>query len=242
MPQPADPQSFKENIQEMFDKVSERYDLLNRILSFGRDLFWRKALARRLMFQEHPGSFLDLATGSGDQLLAIKKKWPYAELSGVDFSQAMLDLARKKFKKKPGPPPQLVLGDALAAPFADNSFDSVSISFGLRNILDRQALYAEALRLLKPGGRFLILELFFDWRNFLAPIHRFYLEYITPWMAERFFRSQAQAYRYLSDSVLKFPHPAVIADELETAGFKGPDYQTYTFDSAMLVYAHKVLR
>jgi demethylmenaquinone methyltransferase/2-methoxy-6-polyprenyl-1,4-benzoquinol methylase len=233
---------YSGSIHSMFNSVSERYDLLSRFLSLGRDHFWRKALARRLVAREYPGSFLDLATGSGEQLLAIRAFWPYAELTGLDFSEKMLDVARGKLERngiREGV--SLRLGDVYRPPFEPSTFDSVSISFGLRNLPDRAALYREAKRLLKPGGRFLVLELFFDSRNLLAPVHRFHLSTVSPWLAGRFFYKQGRAYDYLGQSIMDFPHPAVIMDEMEAAGFKGVEHQTYTFQSAMLVWGHKPL-
>jgi demethylmenaquinone methyltransferase/2-methoxy-6-polyprenyl-1,4-benzoquinol methylase len=224
----------------MFNRVSSRYDLLNLLLSLGRDSFWREALARRLMARDYPGRFLDLATGSADQLLAARRQWPYAELTGLDFSESMLEIARKKIKKHlPQDDIDLILGDACDPPFEDESFDSVSISFGLRNLAGRKPLYGHVFRILKPGGRLVVLELFFDHRSLAAPAHRFYLDHITPWVAKKLFKSQNRAYTYLSRSILNFPHPAVIADELTEAGFKGADYETYTFGSAMLVWGQK---
>jgi demethylmenaquinone methyltransferase/2-methoxy-6-polyprenyl-1,4-benzoquinol methylase len=230
------------NLKAMFNSVSSRYDLLNHFLSLGRDNFWREALARRLMARDYPGRFLDLATGSGDQLLAIRDHWPYAELTGLDFSDSMLGIARKKLNKHyPNDEIDLILGDVYEPPFEPSSFDSVSISFGLRNLGKRELLYEQAFRVLKPGGRFLILELFFDNRGLIAPIHRFHVEIVTPWLAGMLFRSQNKAYNYLSRSVFNFPHPAVIVDELMEAGFKGVEYQTYTFSSTMLVWGQKPL-
>ncbi|MDR1036604.1 MAG: ubiquinone/menaquinone biosynthesis methyltransferase [Deltaproteobacteria bacterium] len=233
---------YSGSIQTMFNGVSERYDLLCTFLSFGRDQFWRKALARRLTAREYPGSFLDLATGSGEQLLAIRSLWPYAKLTGLDFSAPMLNVAKEKLAKQGfDEDVDLVLGDVYDAPFEPGSFDSVSISFGLRNLPDRKAIYQEVKTLLKPGGRFLILELFYDSRNFLAPVHRFHLASVSPWLAGRFFYNQGKAYEYLSQSIMDFPHPAIIMDELEEAGFKGVEHQTYTFHSAMLVWGQKPL-
>ena len=235
---PLNPQ----NLKNMFNSVSSRYDLLNLFLSFGRDSFWRQALARRLMTRDYPGRFLDLATGSGDQLLAARAYWPYAELTGLDFSDSMLKIARNKLQKRfPNDEIDLILGDAYDPPFETSCFDSVSLSFGLRNLGRRRRLYEQALRILKPGGRFLILELFFDRRSPVAPVHRFHLEVITPWIAGMLFKSQNGAYTYLSRSILNFPHPAVIADELLAAGFRGVEYKTFTFNSTMLVWGQKPL-
>jgi demethylmenaquinone methyltransferase/2-methoxy-6-polyprenyl-1,4-benzoquinol methylase len=233
---------YSGSIRTMFNSVSERYDLLSSFLSFGRDHFWRRALARRLVAREYPGSFLDLATGSGEQLLAIRSMWPYADLSGLDFSPPMLEVAREKLARRGvGDEVKLVLGDVYDPPFAPSTFDSVCISFGLRNLPDREGLYRQVKRLLKPGGRFLALELFFDSRNLLAPIHRFHISSVSPWLAGRIFYAQGKAYDYLSSSIMDFPHPAVIMDELEAAGFKGVERHTYTFQSAMLVWGQKPL-
>jgi demethylmenaquinone methyltransferase/2-methoxy-6-polyprenyl-1,4-benzoquinol methylase len=228
-------------IRRMFDKITPRYDLLNRVLSFGRDLFWRRALSHRLVLLSYPGSFLDLATGSGDQLLAIRDFWPYALLTGLDFSANMLDLAQKKIEKLLPHEEEisLVLGDAYNAPFAPESFDSISVSFGLRNLPDRPKVYKEVLRLLKPGGRFLVLELFFDKRSLLSPFHQFHLKRVTPFVASLFFKEEKRAYDYLAASVLDFPHPSVILTEMEGAGFKVLDYETFTFGSSMLVWGQK---
>ncbi|MDR1578468.1 MAG: ubiquinone/menaquinone biosynthesis methyltransferase [Deltaproteobacteria bacterium] len=223
-------------IQEMFGSVTSRYDFLNHFFSLGRDIFWRRALARRLLILDKPGHFLDLATGTGDQLLAAHKCWPHAHLTGLDFSQPMLDLASPKLR---GVPVNLVFGDVLKPPFEDNLFDSISISFGLRNLADRKELCQQAFRLLKPGGRFLILEMFFEPRAFMAPITSFILKKATPWLANRLFHAPQDAYKYLGLSILRFPHPSIILDEMEKVGFKELGYRTYTFDIAMLVWGHK---
>jgi demethylmenaquinone methyltransferase/2-methoxy-6-polyprenyl-1,4-benzoquinol methylase len=223
-------------IREMFGNITRRYDFFNHLLSFGQDIFWRRALARRLLVLEPPGSFLDLATGSGDQLIMAHKFFPEASLTGLDFSQPMLDVASIKLAKIPA---KLVLGDVLEPPLEDNSFDSISMSFGLRNVADRQTLYRQALRLLKPGGRFLVLELFYDPRKLLSPIVGMYTKTISPWIASWLFSAPNDAYKYLGLSVIRFPHPAIIADELANAGFTDLNYRVYTLNVAMLVWGRK---
>jgi demethylmenaquinone methyltransferase/2-methoxy-6-polyprenyl-1,4-benzoquinol methylase len=223
----------------MFGEISSLYDLLTHVLSFGRDFFWRKALARRLLALRSPGSFLDLAAGTGDQLIAIRRMWPQARLTGLDFAKPMLALARKKFEKIKGPSPTLVEGDALSLPFQPDSFDSVSISFGLRNIKDRQGLFRSVLKVLKPGGRFLALEMFFDPRAPWAPLHRFHLEKVGPFLGDLAFGRRTEAYRYLADSIKAFPHPAALAGEMELAGFQGLGYHAYTFGAVMLAWGGK---
>jgi demethylmenaquinone methyltransferase/2-methoxy-6-polyprenyl-1,4-benzoquinol methylase len=222
----------------MFGNITAHYDLLNHLFSLGRDIFWRKTLARRLLVIDPPGRFLDLAAGSGDQLVANHKQWPEAVQTGLDFSRPMLDLAMAKVE---GKPINLVLGDVLEPPFEDNLFDSISISFGLRNLADRQELYKQTLRILKPGGRFLVMEMFYEPRHLLAPVTGFILKKATPWVANRLFKASKDAYRYLGHSILSFPHPAVILDEMAKTGFQKLGYRTYTFDIAMLVWGHKPL-
>jgi demethylmenaquinone methyltransferase/2-methoxy-6-polyprenyl-1,4-benzoquinol methylase len=196
-----------------------------------------------LILSDDP-SFLDLATGSGDQLLSHKRLFPAAKVTGLDISEPMLELAKKKIKnsltkgKISLPEPTLILGQATEAPLPDESFDSISISFGLRNITDRRGLYSSAYRMLKPGGRLLILELFFDPRSIWAPLYRFHLDKFTPFLAS-LLGGRGGAYRYLARSVLAFPHPATIITELKKAGFVKPQRTSFTFGVCMLVWAHK---
>jgi demethylmenaquinone methyltransferase/2-methoxy-6-polyprenyl-1,4-benzoquinol methylase len=229
----------------MFAEISPRYDLLNRVMSLGRDISWRHALSRRILVLQPPGNLLDLATGTGDQIVSIKRFWPEAEITGLDFAAPMLRLAKEKLRlameghRIAGPLPGLVKGDAVRPDLPSGSFDSVSISFGLRNIADRKGLYGSALDLLRPGGRFLVLEIFFDPRGLFAPLYRRHLMTVIPFLAARVFGCPAEAYRYLGASIMKFPHPELLVDELERAGFVDLGFHTYTFGVAMVVWGHK---
>ena len=226
-------------LRDMFSGLAGRYDLVNRILSLGRDSFWRLALARRLKIIEPPGRLLDLASGTGDQIMAAKKIWPGLAVTGLDLAPDMLALARPKMAALPAPAPELVVGDALDLPFAEAAFDSVSISFGLRNINRRRELFAQVRRVLKPGGRFLILELGHNPKSPWAALTGFYLRRLVPFLGGRILTRSDQAYRYLADSILAFPQPAHLAEELAEAGFTALDTSLYTFDSAMLISGEK---
>jgi demethylmenaquinone methyltransferase/2-methoxy-6-polyprenyl-1,4-benzoquinol methylase len=247
MPEPVTSFSQTEptSIETMFGEISDRYDSLNRYMSLGRDKFWRDCLSRRLLVIDAPGNFLDLATGTGDQLLSIKKIHPFAHVTGLDFAKPMLGLAEEKIRVAfddadiTDPLPILVQGDAVSPDLPGASFDSISISFGLRNIHAKSALYASTLRLLKPGGRFLALEVFFEPRSLFAPIRSFYLTTAIPFLAGQIFQSSKEAYKYLADSVLKFPHPARIIDGLAKAGFVNLGYRNYTFNAATVIWGHK---
>jgi demethylmenaquinone methyltransferase/2-methoxy-6-polyprenyl-1,4-benzoquinol methylase len=179
---------------------------------------------------------LDLATGTGGQIAVAKKLRPDLAVTGLDLAPDMLDLARLKLARLPAPAPELIAGDALALPFAESSFDSVSISFGLRNISRRPALYAQVLRVLKPGGRFLILELFHNPQSAWAGLTGFYLRRLAPFIGGRVL---GEAHRCLADSILTFPQPARLAEELAEAGFTALTGRLYTFESALLVCGEK---
>jgi len=226
-------------MEDMFSGVARRYDLANRVLSLGRDPFWRRALARRIKIIDRPGRLLDLAAGTGDQIVAAKHVHPSLEVTGLDLSAGMMELAGPKFRRLAPPRPKMLLGDALNPPLADNSFDSVSISFGLRNIPAREALYAQVMRLLKPGGRFLVLEMYHDPQYSLAPLIRFYLRHMVPWLGGRLISREQAAYSYLTSSVLAFPRPELLAGELAGAGFISIGHLSYTFRTVMLVWGEK---
>jgi demethylmenaquinone methyltransferase/2-methoxy-6-polyprenyl-1,4-benzoquinol methylase len=232
-------------IENMFSEISTNYDILNSIMSLGRHGFWRDCLSRRLLSIKSPGHFLDLATGTGDQLLSIKKFHPKSPLVGLDLSQGMLDLAEDKLQNALNvgafcdPLPTLIRDDAVSPNLAAGSFDSITISFGLRNVKAKKALYDSVLNLLVPGGRFLVLEVFFDPRSLLAPAHRWYLQKAIPFMAGQIFQSNAAAYEYLAQSVLQFPHPERVIDDLLETGFVRCEYHTYTFGVAAVIWGHK---
>ncbi|MDR2443057.1 MAG: class I SAM-dependent methyltransferase [Deltaproteobacteria bacterium] len=244
MDTPAKIKAFEEAIRTMFEEISPRYDLLNLVLTLGRDNFWRDALSRRLLALDPYGEFLDLATGTGRQLISIAKYHPKAKLVGLDFSAPMLkvaeDLIKKTSQANSGDrQPVLILGDAMNPGLGHNRFDSVSISFGLRNIADRRYFYHQVYDTLKPGGRFLILELFFDPRPWWSGLYKRLLLTAVPYLASVVFGSSHSAYSYLGRSIVNFPDPGRLIDELSEAGFTEMGFRVYTFGAVMLLWAHK---
>lgn len=213
-------------IRSMFGRVARRYDLLNAVLSAGNDLYWRWQLTRAVRAQ-HPARVLDLATGSGDVFRALQRGHAYTEWAlGADFCLPMLEVARGKGI---GP---LCAADGLHLPFADASFDAVTIAFGLRNWVDRPAGLKEMRRVLRPGGAVYILE----FSHPIWPVNRpyfWYLRTILPKIAACF-GSEAAAYDYLGTSIEAFPKQPVLAAMLQAAGFESVTYQNLTFGIAAL--------
>ncbi len=194
----------------MFERVARRYDLANHLLSGGLDFWWR-ARASEIVRQWRPRQLLDLATGSGDLALAIQRKLPETEITGADFSPGMLAVARGKGLKN------TVVADALQLPFADGSFDAVTVAFGLRNMADWPAAMREMARVLRPGGHLLVLDFSLP-QGALRPPYRFYLHRCLPWIAG-LVTGERGAYQYLGASIEKFPSGATMCELLMRNGF-----------------------
>jgi demethylmenaquinone methyltransferase / 2-methoxy-6-polyprenyl-1,4-benzoquinol methylase len=207
-------QARAERIRQMFDQVAARYDARNRLFSADRDRAWRRRAARRAGL--HPGeTALDLCTGTGKlahELLAFTG--PSGRVIGVDFSPAMLEIARRR-----EPRVEFRQGDVTRLSEADRSADAITIGFGLRNIVDRDAALGEMFRVLRPGGRLVILEFSPPSRGLLMRAYRFYLSRVMPAVAGLRNAREASAYRYLAETVQAFPEPAALSRELEHVGF-----------------------
>ncbi len=212
MPDPA-------AVNSMFGRIANRYDIANHLLSGGIDIWWRYRLVRAVKKQK-PETIIDLATGSGDVAFALSRALPHTtEITGMDFCQPMLDQAEKKKQTHPAYGKiSFQLGDAMAIPLQDNSIDSVTISFGLRNIANRHQALSEMHRILnKAGGMLFVLEFSQPFRWF-RPFYFFYLKYILPRMAA-ICTGDKSAYDYLSGSIEEFPSRNAISTEIQAAGF-----------------------
>jgi demethylmenaquinone methyltransferase / 2-methoxy-6-polyprenyl-1,4-benzoquinol methylase len=217
---------------EMFDAIAPGYDRLNRILSLGRDGAWRLA-AVRAMKLGRAGRALDVATGTADLAIAIARAHPDAHVAGLDASKGMLALARDKVRAA-GLEPRidLALGDAERLPFEDGAFDAASIAFGIRNLKDRSRALRELRRVVKPGGRVVVLELV-DPRSFvLGPLARFYIHELLPLIGAVL--SGGRAYRYLARSIAAFPAPDVFEALMRSAGIEVVDRREFALGSAVL--------
>ncbi len=202
-----------ERIRQMFDQVAAGYDARNRLFSADRDRAWRRRAASLAGLRQGQTA-LDLCTGTGKlahELLPYVG--PSGRVIGVDFSPAMLDLARRR-----EPNVEFRLGDVARLSEADATVDAVTIGFGLRNLVDREGPLREMFRVLRPGGRLVILE-FAPPRSGFLRAYRFYLSRIMPAVAGLRSADEASAYRYLAESVQAFPEPAALGRQLEGLGF-----------------------
>jgi demethylmenaquinone methyltransferase/2-methoxy-6-polyprenyl-1,4-benzoquinol methylase len=196
----------------MFGAIARRYDLANHALSCGADFYWRKCAAD-MVASWRPGKIVDLATGTGDLALAVQKKLPDAEVTGVDFLPEMLELARRKGVRK------TILADAMKLPFPDASFDCITIAFGLRNMENWKDALVEMSRVLRPDGRLLVLEFSLPTVSILRIIYRFYLHRCLPLLGS-FLTRKKSAYDYLGDSIEVFPSGHAMINLIEASGFK----------------------
>jgi demethylmenaquinone methyltransferase/2-methoxy-6-polyprenyl-1,4-benzoquinol methylase len=200
----------------MFDRIANRYDLLNRIVALGMDQSWR----RRTIAALSPGPghpYLDVATGTGDLVLTMLQQHPQVVASGLDPSSEMLAICRRKAARLGvGDRLALSVGDGQALPYPTSSFAGVSIGFGIRNVPDRQRALTEMARVTRPGGRIAILELSEPRRGPLALPARFYIRQVVPRLGGLL--SGSGEYRYLQQSVAAFPPPDEFARVIESSG------------------------
>ncbi len=223
----------------MFARIARRYDLANRLLSGGTDIWWRRRLVRAVA-RSQPERVLDLATGSGDVAFALARGLsPDVAITGMDFCQPMLDEAEKK-KSLRGPAAANITfrpGDGLALPVPDEHYDAVTISFGLRNMADRHRALSEMRRVLRPGGRLFVLE-FSQPLAWFRPFYFFYLRRVLP-LAAGVLTGDRAAYQYLNDTIEQFPGPDALAAEIRGAGFPHVTARRMTFG---IVALHEATR
>jgi demethylmenaquinone methyltransferase / 2-methoxy-6-polyprenyl-1,4-benzoquinol methylase len=222
-------------IEEMFDSIAHRYDLLNRVLSLGIDTRWRKRL-RMLLDLKGGQTLLDLATGSGDILKQFLHGNSITAI-GCDRSGAMLGFAQKKLVRK-RLPALLVRGDAFRLPFRNETMDAVTIGFGIRNMRPRIDAMHEIRRVLKPGGKLAILEFFPRQRGLRGKAYVWYAGTVIPRIG-RLISGSDFAYRYLPESIRGFPEIEEFQRELEDAGYTIAAVKPMTFGIVSIVVAEK---
>ena len=235
-PAPANPELPRQEgkaaqVQAMFSGIARRYDLLNTVLSLGLDKGWRRD-AVRAAFSGGAGRVLDVATGTADLALALKKHKPSAEVIGVDFVEAMLEIGRRKARER-GVEVRLEQGDGLALPYPDASFDALTVAYGLRNFADVDKGLQEFYRVLRPGGRVVVLEFPPPPEGPFGKLFRFYFLQVLPRIGG-LVSGRGGAYRYLPESVLAFPAPPELAAKMARAGFESVSFKLQTFGVSAL--------
>lgn len=229
--------SKKEQVTKMFDTISKEYDGLNRVISFGIDVKWRKKVVA-LVSKHKPKSILDIATGTGD--LAINLTETNAEkIIGLDISDGMLEVGRQKIAKKNLENTiNMVLGDSENLPFSDNTFDAITVAFGVRNFENLDKGLSEILRVLKPNGLFIILETSVPTKTPFKQGYNIYTKGIMPLIGKLFSRDKV-AYSYLSESASAFPYGEALNNILHKNGFINAKALPQTFGVATIYTATK---
>lgn len=219
IPYKDQPAAKKEQVVTMFNNISKTYDFLNHFLSLGIDIIWRKKAIKELI-KEKPAYILDVATGTGDFAFEAISLLKPLKVTGVDISAGMLAIAGEKIKKRGLQDVfEVREGDSEKLLFNDNTFDAVTVAYGVRNFENLEKGLADMLRVLKPGGKVVILE-FSKPKHFpVKQAYNFYFHYITPAIGKIFSKDDC-AYHYLPDSVAAFPDGAAFKDMMIKAGYK----------------------
>ncbi len=227
----------KEQVTQMFDTISKEYDGLNRVISFGIDIKWRNNVVD-IIKKQQPKSILDIATGTGD--LAINLAQTSAEkIIGLDISPGMLNVGKQKVKdKKLDNRIDMIIGDSENMPFEDNTFDAITVAFGVRNFETLNNGLKEILRVLKPGGTFVILETSVPTKFPFKQGYKVYSKYILPTIGKLFSKDKT-AYKYLSESASVFPYGEALNNILRNIGFINVQDKPQTFGVATIYIASK---
>ncbi|ANI87965.1 bifunctional demethylmenaquinone methyltransferase/2-methoxy-6-polyprenyl-1,4-benzoquinol methylase [Arachidicoccus ginsenosidimutans] len=217
----------KEQVAEMFNDIATKYDFLNRFLSAGIDVSWRKKAIKRLE-NIAPQKILDVATGTADVALMLNKMLQPEQIVGIDISEGMLKIGREKIEKA-GLTNKIILqkGDSENLPFDDNSFDAVTVAFGVRNFQNLEKGVAEMWRVLRPNGKLIVLEFSRPKQKLFKSFYRFYMNVVTP-NAGKIFSKNKDAYQYLNESVSKFPERDEFVKVLNGTKFKNTLYKPLT--------------
>lgn len=229
MYQKEDPDS----IQELFNNIAPSYQKTNRLLSLGIDNTWRKKLIKALPSNCH--SLVDLCTGTGDLSQMILSKNPHMKITGLDFSEQMLQIARENI----GQNVTFVQGDVLQMPFSDKSFDLATLAFSLRNFENLEVFFQEVNRVLQDGGHFYFVELTKPNNIFLRSLYYFHLNVILP-LIGGLSSGNYKAYRYLSNSIKKFYEYDELKKLIKSTGFKNVELKPLTGGIATLISGQKI--
>ena len=227
-----------EQVREMFDNIAPAYDVMNRMMTLGIDRRWRRK-AVKTVAATHPGAILDIATGTGDLAILLARAVPAATVTGVDLSEGMLEVGRRKAGKAGlGDRITFRSADALALPFPDNSFDAITVAYGVRNFEHLDRGYAEMLRVLRPGGLLCVLELSVPASPLVKPFYAAYTRGVIP-LVGRLVSKDTAAYSYLPRSIRAVPARAQMTRLITDAGFADAAYHSQTLGVCTMYTARK---
>lgn len=229
----------KDQVANMFNNISGTYDFLNHFLSAGIDIIWRKKAIRELTALK-PQLMLDVATGTGDFAFEAIKILQPKQIIGVDISVGMLDVARKKIAERNlGHVFSVQTGDSEGLNFADNTFDAITVAFGVRNYEHLEKGLADMLRVLKPGGKIVILEFSKPTAFPVKQGYNFYFKYLLP-VFGRLFSKDARAYTYLNESVIAFPDGKAFTGLMDKVGYQQTKHRSLTFGISSIYTGTKI--
>ena len=229
--------SKKEQVTKMFDTISGEYDSLNRVISFGIDIKWRNKVVS-IVKASNPDTILDIATGTGDLAISLAET-NATKITGLDISPGMLEVGKVKVKsKKLDQKIDMIIGDSESLPFDDHTFDAITVAFGIRNFENLEKGLADILRVLKPGGTFVILETSVPTKIPYKQGYAFHSKVILP-LVGKLFSKDKTAYTYLSDSANVFPYGEKLNNILRKVGFISVEDLPQTFGVATIYKASK---
>jgi demethylmenaquinone methyltransferase / 2-methoxy-6-polyprenyl-1,4-benzoquinol methylase len=211
-------------VQGMFARIAGRYDLMNRLMTAGQDVRWRRYVIKQAQLPPD-GRLLDIATGTGDIALEGLRQTPGLQAVGGDFTIEMMRAGQQIAERQAI---QWVGADTLALPFADHTFDAVTSGFLMRNVIDVAGGFREQLRVTRPGGRVVVLESSPPKKNLLRPFIRLHLNYVIPTLG-RIISGESDAYHYLPDSTQQFQEPEALAGVMRQVGFNNVTYELFMF-------------
>ena len=227
----------KEQVKQMFDNISGSYDGLNRVISFGTDVKWRKKIVSFLK-ENQPDTILDIATGTGDLAIAMVNTGA-KKIVGLDLSPGMLEVGKQKVAKRNFQDTiDMIVGDSENLPFDDNAFDAITVAFGVRNFENLEKGLEEIHRVLKPGGNFVVLETSVPTKTPFKQGYRVYTKYIMPTIGKLLSKDRS-AYSYLSESASVFPYGEAFNNILAKIGFIGIENKPQTLGVATIYVATK---
>lgn len=227
-----------EQVEQMFNSIAPAYDFMNRAMTLGIDRLWR-AKAVRSLARRSPAAILDIATGTGDLAILLARRMPAATVTGIDLSAGMVEIGRRKVADA-GLADRVTLttGDCLALPWADGTFDCVTVAYGVRNFADIPAGYREMLRVLRPGGTLCVIELATPVNPLVKPLYHAYTRGIIPAVG-RLVSRDSRAYTYLPQSIAAVPQREAMCSIMRSAGFTDCRCRPLTFGVCCIYTALK---